>query len=62
MGIKHAFIVQNEYSERVIEFLAQFIAHMTSNKEVTEDLNDDSPIHEFLTDIVAETLQVIFLL
>lgn len=53
------FISQNEYSERTLDFLAQFVTHMTSSEDDTDaELFDDVPAHPFLTKIVIETLKV----
>lgn len=57
------FVVHNEFSERTLEFLAQFVSHMTTSEEFEEDLSltDDVQAHPFLTDIIIETLKVKFI-
>lgn len=52
------FLSRNEYSERTLEFLAQFVSLMTSSDDTDAELNDDIPPHLFLSDVVVETLKV----
>lgn len=56
--MRNIFISQNEYSERTLDFLAQFVTHMTSSDDSNAELFDDVPAHPFLTQIVIETLKV----
>lgn len=57
--LQEIFSVQNEFSERTLDFLAQFVTHMTSSENTDdEELFEDKPVHPFLTDVVIETLKV----
>lgn len=57
--MRNIFVSQNEFSERTLDFLAQFITHMTASEDDTDvELFDDAPAHPFLTKIVIETLKV----
>lgn len=50
--------MQNEFSERTLEFLAQFVSHMTSSEEAEDELSEEIQPHPFLTDVTIETLKV----
>ncbi|KAG5872721.1 hypothetical protein JTB14_019964 [Gonioctena quinquepunctata] len=49
---------RNEYIERVLDFLAQFVSLVTPANENEDDLTGASTAHPFLTRIIIETLKV----
>lgn len=54
--------LKNEYIERTLDFMANFVSVISLSEETSEDTVDSiesSPTHTFLKDIIEETLAVI---